>query len=192
MKLYMIRHGESEANVKKVFAGQTDSLLTKKGVEDARKARELLKNIDFDRIYCSDLTRAYETCKIALPGITPTKTKLLREINVGSLAGKSVAECTAEFGEIFLTHQQRYNFTTYGGENSELLKERILEFLSILEKNPCEKVAAFCHGGVIHSMLEIVSGSSIDNVICSNCSVNIFEFNNGIWQMSAWNYTGTI
>ena len=65
--IYFIRHGESEANVKKVFAGQkNNSLLTNKGREQAKATAEEMvkKELKIDKIYSSPLRRAYETAEI--------------------------------------------------------------------------------------------------------------------------------
>ena len=67
MRVYVIRHGESETNYKKQWTGWSDVHLTDKGKEDAKKARDFLKHISFDKIFASDLVRAVETAKIALP-----------------------------------------------------------------------------------------------------------------------------
>ena len=83
MKLYVIRHGESENNVKECFTGWMDVDPTEKGIADAQKAGKLLEGVSFDRIYASDLRRAMDTAKSAIPGCTPIPEPLLREISVG-------------------------------------------------------------------------------------------------------------
>ena len=58
MKLYMVRHGQSVANLNKQHVGWGQVLLTEKGEDDARGAGEILKNYSFDKVYSSDLLRA--------------------------------------------------------------------------------------------------------------------------------------
>jgi 2,3-bisphosphoglycerate-dependent phosphoglycerate mutase len=96
MRIYVVRHGESETNLQKRWTGWMDVQLTDKGREDARKAGEFLKGITFDKIYTSDLTRAIETAKIALPGCRYETTPLLREINVGKLENTPIGDLTGE------------------------------------------------------------------------------------------------
>jgi len=60
-KLYLIRHGESEANLRGIFASHLAYPLTPKGHEQAEQTALYLKNERIDRIYSSDLPRAYET-----------------------------------------------------------------------------------------------------------------------------------
>lgn len=64
MKLFIVRHGESKANAKGIHQGQKiDTSLSKKGLEQAKKIAERLKDENFEIIYSSDLKRAYETAK---------------------------------------------------------------------------------------------------------------------------------
>ena len=64
MILYLIRHGESESNVRKTFTGQREAALTAQGRRQADCISRYFLGIHIDRIYASDLSRAYET---ALP-----------------------------------------------------------------------------------------------------------------------------
>ena len=101
MKIYVVRHGQSENNLAGIHTGWVQCHLTEKGRSDAVKAGQLLKNIHFDRVYSSDLIRAMETQELALPGRKPDLcTPLLREISVGKMENKSRAQGEAEFGEI--------------------------------------------------------------------------------------------
>ena len=64
MRLYMIRHGETEWNVKKRFQGQSDIPLNNEGRKIARITAEALADVPFTRVYTSPLKRAYETAII--------------------------------------------------------------------------------------------------------------------------------
>jgi broad specificity phosphatase PhoE len=92
--VYFIRHGQSIANAKSIFA-RDDILLTKKGEEQIDKAIGLIKKhkIIFDMIFSSDLARAKQTAQLIARGIDFDKSKLnfdsrLREYDVGSMADK--------------------------------------------------------------------------------------------------------
>jgi broad specificity phosphatase PhoE len=80
LRLYLVRHGESEANRQGVYAGQLDSPLTKRGVIDAKSLGERSEFLIlptsrsrdphlFDLVYSSDLIRAHDTCKLILQGL---------------------------------------------------------------------------------------------------------------------------
>ena len=60
-KLVLVRHGESIYNKENKFAGWLDISLTKKGLEQAKKSGNLLKNIKFDFAFTSKLSRAEQT-----------------------------------------------------------------------------------------------------------------------------------
>ncbi len=63
-KLFFIRHGQSEMNVKKLYAGLTDTPLTEEGRQQAKKAGQNAKDLEIDLIIASPLRRAHETAKI--------------------------------------------------------------------------------------------------------------------------------
>ena len=70
MKLYLIRHGESETNLAGHYTGWSQVNLTEKGVRDAEGVRPIIQNIKFDNIFSSDLILAMKTAETAIPGCT--------------------------------------------------------------------------------------------------------------------------
>lgn len=101
MRLYLVRHGESEGNAAKLFFGQWDCPLTERGRRQAKQAAEKLQRIPFDRCCASDLSRAWETAQICLSQreIWPEKCPGLREQYLGELEQKNWEEATAQYGE---------------------------------------------------------------------------------------------
>lgn len=191
MKLYMIRHGQSEDNIAKRHSGWADCSLTEKGEDDARHAGELLAGIPFDKIFSSDTRRARQTCALALPDMQDVVeyTPLIRETNVGSLTGIPVAECRERYGEVYDNNRKARNFCDYGGENLAMHMDRVRTFLTRVESGGWDTVAAFSHGGSIHCVLDIVLGG-IQNKAdypCSNGSVSVFAYENGKWSLEEWN-----
>ena len=188
MKLYMVRHGQSETNLAKKFTGWSQVNLTEKGIADARRAGEFLKGLTFDRIYSSDLIRALQTAQNAIPGCEPIQLPLLREIGLGSLEMRPIEDCIAEYGEAFVIHRRDYNFAPYGGENRDMIEERMRQFLQMLENDPCEQAVAFGHAGTLHTALDVVLGTRLDrsHLPCRNGSVAMFEYENGRWLLRLW------
>ncbi len=184
MRVYIIRHGESETNVKSLFTGWMDVNLTDLGKIQAKRAGELLKNIRFDKVYSSDLIRARETAENTLAGCCYETSELLRETNVGDLSGKPYSVVTDE-QRILIAKE---GFTVFGGESNEELNNRISKFIKTLETETCENVAVFTHGGWLKTFLDIVMGVKIpnDKIICENCTVAIFECTDGIWKLHSW------
>ena len=62
--LYFVRHGQTNHNLNKLLAGRCDVQLNEKGIEQAKESACKSKAIKIDRIYCSPLTRAKQTCMI--------------------------------------------------------------------------------------------------------------------------------
>ena len=61
MKLYIVRHGETKYNEKKIIQGHLDIPLSDEGIRQAKKLAKRLEVINFDCIYTSDLKRAKQT-----------------------------------------------------------------------------------------------------------------------------------
>lgn len=184
MRLYVIRHGESENNLKKCWTGWYDAPLTEKGRQDARKAGTFLQGITFDKIYTSDLSRAAETACIAVPGCGYETSPLLREINVGALENTLIAALPEEK----LAQLSEQGYGEFGGETKEELNERAHRFLRQLEGESFETVAAFAHGGFLRSTLDAVLGVAIQRgkVCCDNCAIAVYEYTDGRWRLHSW------
>lgn len=191
MKLFLVRHGQTTANLNKIYAGQTDVPLTEQGRKEAESIRPILEKFTFDRVYSSDLSRAVDTQRLALPGAVAIQTPLLREFDVGSLVGKTFAEVSAQTSEEF---RWKRDYTVFGGENAEMVCQRLRQFLSSLEADPCENAIAFAHNGVMNMMLRIVLGNNFNYaaVYSRNCAIHVLEFDGTHWRLLAWNYMGPI
>ena len=189
MLLYMIRHGESEANRARKFAGWLPVPLSEKGEQQARAAGEKLRGVAFEKIYASDLRRAVQTCELALPGCEYETTPLLREYNVGTVGGKSPEECTAEYGETYTQAIARLDMTPFGGETHEGHRQRVAEFFSQVEKLDAQTVAAFSHFGTMRAALENVLDAPWvkGRILCDNCCIAVLAFENGVWMLKDWN-----
>jgi broad specificity phosphatase PhoE len=184
VRVFIVRHGESEANAKDIWSGWLDFPLTKKGRDDARAAQKYLTGIPFDKIYSSDLKRAYETCEVALPGAIPELSPLLREINIGSLAGTPrSAKTNEERLEV-----SKNGYPALGGETREEFKNRIRQFKRELEGSSADFVIVFSHAGWLRGFLDIVIDVHIPagKVLCNNCAIGVFDYNDGAWRLHSW------
>lgn len=95
MKLIITRHGETSWNKKHKMQGTIDSKLSSKGVEEAKKLAERLKNEHFDRIYSSPLSRALVTAEAVArfhPDVSFEIVEDLRERDLGEFEGKMKKE----------------------------------------------------------------------------------------------------
>ena len=89
MKLYLIRHGETDLNKKRILQGQTNSELNDYGRELARLTAEGLMEVPFDLAFTSPLKRAKETAQIILSGrnVPLLEETRIQEISLGEYEG---------------------------------------------------------------------------------------------------------
>ena len=184
MMVWMIRHGESATNKSKSWTGWLDVPLSEEGRKDAALAREALSRVNFDKIYSSDLIRARETAEIAIPGCKYETTELIREINVGDIAGKPL-EVAYDANGLFLSKD---GYAGFGGESTTQFKGRINSFMKKLEGEKHERIAVFSHKGFITRFLEAVLEISIPrkHLCCKNCAIAIFEYSDSTWTLHSW------
>lgn len=183
MRLFLVRHGESENNLKKLFCGWIDSPLTETGYKEAETIRPFMSQFKFDKVYSSDLCRAVETAKTVLPDCTPIETPLLRECSVGSLSNTSSTDFFNGSKSAIETFNRR-DYTPFGGENTEMVQERLNKFLKPLEEQPFENVAVFAHGGIIlNMMLKVIGQHDYSAIRRPNCCIAIFDYINGKWML---------
>lgn len=181
MKLYMIRHGQSMNNVSKRYTGWQQVELSPQGREEAAEIGRQLQSIYFDKVYSSDLIRALETQQIALPGVDAIQTLLLREIDVGDCAGKAIAQCRELYPQL---QQAADGYASVGGESRQMFHNRLEQFLSILENEPADNVAAFCHLGVIRGVMRILKvDAEMISAPIKNCGIYVFFYEDGKWSL---------
>lgn len=184
MRLYIVRHGESETNKNKLWTGWLDVPLTEKGMRDAEAAGSILSGIKFDKVYSSDLSRATKTCEIALGEAEYETTPILREVNVGKIAGRPLSVISEdERAEAALVGYKRYD-----GESREELEKRVEDFLALVAESGHRTVAAFSHAGFIRTALSTVVGINLPGkkILCNNCTVAVFEYSDGLWRLHSW------
>ena len=192
MKLYVIRHGESENNVNNCWTGWQNVNLTKKGISEAEKVGETIARVKFDKIYTSDLIRCVQTAQVALPRQKYHRRDNLREINIGSLSGLKFEDGAKLFGKALQENIKNLDYTDYSGENIKQIDKRVMSFLKEVtedfKENMCENLAVFTHVGIIRRLCELLTDLSLppEKAICQNCAIIIFDYNNDVWKLHSW------
>ena len=161
--LLLIRHGQSQANLTRSFAGHTDVPLTELGLRQAECTAEfILANYTIDRVYSSDLRRAYSTAEAVAQrlGLEVHTDPGLREIFAGQWEGKTFDRIWEEYSEDFgCWNRDIGNSQPTGGESVAQLQERMMAVLQeIAENNPGSVVAVATHAAAIRSVQCGVSG----------------------------------
>ena len=185
MKLYLIRHGQSETNLRRCFTGWAQVKLTEQGEADAAGVRPMLEKIRFDKIYSSDLIRAMRTAELAIPGCEYETTPLLREVGMGSLELQPIAEVEADMKA---NNTAQLGYAIYGGESKEQLRQRAKDFLQLVQNSGYETVAAFSHWGMIGAVLDEAMGIVLPKMrmVCKNCTIGILEYEKETWKLHSW------
>lgn len=195
MRIYVIRHGQSEANLHVAHAGWSQVPLTEKGIAQAKAVGERIRGLHFDKVIVSDLRRAQQTAQNALPGWKYQTDWRVREIGVGSLEGRRVVDCAAEMGEPYNHCRRIRDFTSYGGENLEQMQRRVEEFMDDLTHEPEDaQIAVVCHEGAMYCMLCHVMQCALPYLaaFADNCSICVFTYKSGHWVLNKWNETGNL
>ena len=124
-RLVLVRHGQSEWNLKNLFTGWKDPDLTEKGVEEAREAGRRLKaeGLVFDAAFTSKLRRAQRTSQLILgelgqKSLPVTEDEALNERDYGELTGLNKDEARKTWGEQkVLMWRRSYEVPPPGGES---------------------------------------------------------------------------
>lgn len=174
MKIYFVRHGQTQYNKDRRITGQVDVPLIEEGIEQARKAIvEIPEGIS--EIYSSDLIRCKQTTDILNEKLNlhVKYDARLRERNFGSLEGKMWDEIDPVIWE--KDKVQEYDYHPYGGESVEDVKKRILAMIvDIRRKRKGDKVLVVTSAGVIRLLHKIISGEVHAKI--DNSSIHEFEY----------------
>jgi broad specificity phosphatase PhoE len=91
-QIWLARHGETEWSRTLRHTGRTDIELTERGREEAMRLRPALEEISFERVISSPLSRALETCRLALPSHAIEPSEALLEWDYGDYEGLTTDE----------------------------------------------------------------------------------------------------
>ena len=196
-EIYMVRHGESMGNFQGRFLGHTDLDLTERGYKQAELAASYFKNIDIDKIYSSDLQRAFHTAEAIAKtkNMQVTAKKELREIFAGDWEGMPFLDIPQKTNpEIWDDWANNMNGETrpQNGESVNELFERIHGALEeIAKENDGKKVVVACHGTPIKVMTKWMRDGSLCDIYktpwAANASVTKFVYENGKFTLEKEN-----
>jgi 2,3-bisphosphoglycerate-dependent phosphoglycerate mutase len=174
--LVLVRHGQSEWNLKNLFTGWKDPGLTDQGVAEAHKAGEQLRDLklNFDLAFTSVLSRAQKTLGIILEeldqiGLETLKDQALNERDYGDLTGMNKDEAREKFGEEQVHIWRRsYDIPPPGGESLKMTAERVLPYYKaeILPRVLSGKrTIVVAHGNSLRSLIMELEGLSPEEIL---------------------------
>lgn len=193
--LYLIRHGQTEANVLQQLVGSTDVPLDTVGLAQAERVAARMANVPLDALLCSPLQRALTTARAIGDrlGIEPHPVEALVEIDFGKLEGLTLDHILEEHPELAqrLADLDDLDVEWPGGETRRGFHARVLAaFLAILEEYSRHHVAVVAHGGVIGSFLAQLEGGQPNDFLryaISNCSVTHLVVTPDQTHVHCWN-----
>jgi len=192
-QLIIVRHGQTEWNIKGIRQGHLDSALTSKGMAQAKALAQRLGRESFSALYRSDLGRAVQTAKeiAALTGHEIVTDPRLRERHLGIFQGLNAEQLSDKYPE------ERRQFRTMGpdyvipgGESMRQQVDRNVAYLNELAaKHQGEQIVVVTHGGVVSGFfrhtLEI-SLAAPRRFEFVNAGLNIFTHEEGNWMLLTW------
>lgn len=190
MRLYVIRHGETDWNKERRAQGQTDVPLNEKGIRLAEVTAEALKDVPFDLCLTSPLIRAKKTAEIMIGNrdVPVIDEPRLMEISFGGAEGKvtkkGVSEVPYELVSCF--HLDPMNFPGFeGGETVKDVLKRAGEVMDELIADPKlqdKTILVSIHGCVMRAFLNRFYDDPQDfwqHKVPDNCAVNILDIKDG-------------
>lgn len=193
MKIYIIRHGETNGNLRGVLQGWTDEPLNSKGRKLAQITGKCLASIGFDIAISSPLSRAYETCEIVLrenrnPVPTIQVDDRLKEINFGCWENLGITKKNYQIPNknfnLFYTNPFLLE-NSYDGESVYDVCHRTEDIYLELVSKPQYRdrnILLTTHGFALRCLLRQVYEDKTDfwhGKIPDNCAVNIIDVVDG-------------
>ncbi len=174
--LVLVRHGQSEWNLKNLFTGWADPGLTERGVSEAISAGKKLKERGyvFDIAFTSVLVRAQRTLDLMLEqldqtGLETIENQALNERDYGDLVGLNKDDAREKWGkEQVHIWRRSYDTPPPGGESLKDTAERVLpyfeaEILPRVLKG--DKVLVSAHGNSLRSLVMKLEGLSGEEIV---------------------------
>ncbi|WP_322988876.1 2,3-bisphosphoglycerate-dependent phosphoglycerate mutase [Hoeflea sp.] len=182
--LVLVRHGQSEWNLKNLFTGWKDPDLTELGVEEAKTGAQAIKQagLKFDIAFTSVLIRAQHTLDLIMEGIGQTDLDVIRdealnERDYGDLAGLNKDDARKKWGEEQVHIWRRsYDVPPPGGESLKDTGARVwpyymTEILPRVLRGETVLVAA--HGNSLRSLVMILDRLTRDQILKVNLATGV-------------------
>lgn len=192
-RMIFVRHGQTEWNVEGRAQGHLDSVLTPQGRAQALAVGQRLKEMDFSRLYSSDLGRARQTAEIIAgqTGHEVTTDSRLREKAMGIFEGLTRAEMEEKYlEEVTLYFSRDPDYIVPDGESERQFFDRnVACFEELAASHYGETILVVTHGGVLKNLFYLVIDLSLESPrrhSLLNSSLNTVIRDNGEWRIENW------
>ena len=174
--LVLVRHGQSEWNLKNLFTGWRDVGLTDKGIAEAKAAGAKLREqgLDFDIAYTSALKRAQDTLTLILeeldqPGLETVKDLALNERDYGDLTGLNKDDARKKWGEEqVLIWRRSYDVAPPGGESlKDTLARALPYYMRRIQPDVLsgKTVLVAAHGNSLRALIMAIEGLTPEEIL---------------------------
>lgn len=187
MKLYIIRHAETEYNRKGIIQGsEVDSDINDIGESQANSFYEYYKDINFDKIYVSDLKRTFQTIRrFTENGSSYEKLKEFNEISWGVNQGKSDdLEDYSKLIDTWLAGNLDNKFEE--GESPNEMSVRLIKGFNKVLDDDYDTVLLCIHGRALRILLSKIIDNDLtkmDKYVHSNTGLYILEYKNDKYEI---------
>jgi probable phosphoglycerate mutase len=192
-QLIIVRHGQTEWNIKGIRQGHLDSPLTGRGLAQAKALGQRLAREKFSVLYSSDLGRAVETAKeiVSVTGHQIVTDARLRERHLGIFQGLNADEINERYPEERrLMRTSGPGYVIPGGESMIQQVERNVAFLdSLAVRHAGETIVVVTHGGVVSGFFRHTLAIPLDaprRFEFVNAGLNVFAHEDGNWLLLTW------
>jgi 2,3-bisphosphoglycerate-dependent phosphoglycerate mutase len=174
--LVLVRHGQSDWNLKNLFTGWKDPDLSPKGVEEAKAAGQRLKakGLKFDLCFTSALTRAQHTLNLILgelgqTGLPETRDQALNERDYGELTGLNKDDARKKWGEEqVLIWRRSYDVPPPGGESlKDTLARALPYYVHHIQPQVLDgkTVLVAAHGNSLRALIMAIEGLTPEQIL---------------------------
>jgi 2,3-bisphosphoglycerate-dependent phosphoglycerate mutase len=182
--LVLVRHGQSEWNLKNLFTGWRDVGLTDLGREEAKNAGARLKalGLTFDIAFTSALKRAQASCDLILgelgqTGLETVRDQALNERDYGDLSGLNKDDARAKWGEEQVHVWRRsYDIAPPGGESLKDTGARVWPYyIHVLQPHVLrgETVLVVAHGNSLRALIMALDGLTGDQIVKTELATGV-------------------
>ncbi len=193
--IYYVRHGQTMFNLHRRLQGMCDSPLTEKGISDARRAERALREIPFDRAWCSSSERCIDTAAIVLErhNVKAMPLKQLKEVDFGELDGNLIEDIQEEYDRRKIDD----SFGDIGGDTAESIYQRITGVFDRIADSSMEgdNVLVVSHGSFGMHTLKFLFGLDVwefsrirhaidpNQYMFPNCGIMKFRRSGDAWEL---------
>lgn len=182
--LVLVRHGQSEWNLKNLFTGWKDPDLTEKGVQEAKDGGIALKDygLKYDVAFTSELSRAQRTLGFILEEIGQTDINIIKDValnerDYGDLAGLNKDDARKKWGEEQVHIWRRsYDVPPPGGESLKDTGARVWPYFmtDILPRVlKGENVLVAAHGNSLRALVMILDRLTSEEILSVNLATGV-------------------